>query len=51
MIDRRPVASWDGQVQKYLVSVEARDGDDAVARVLAVVAPHGSFSAFALAEP
>ena len=49
MIDRRRAPGWDGQLQKYLVSVEARDGEDAVRRVLAVLDPHGSFSAFALA--
>jgi hypothetical protein len=47
MIDRRRAPGWDGQLQKYLVSVEARDGKDAVGRVLAVLEPHGSFSAFA----
>ena len=51
MIDRRRAPGWDGQLQEYLVSVEARDGEDAVARVLAVLEPHGSFSAVALAEP
>ena len=51
MIDRRRALGWDGQLQEYLVSVEARDGEDAVARVLAVLEPHGSFSAFALAKP
>jgi acetolactate synthase regulatory subunit len=49
MIDRRRAPGWDGQLQKYLVSVEARDGEDAVGRVLAVLEPRGSFSAFALA--
>jgi hypothetical protein len=51
MIDRRRAPGWDGQLQEYLVSVKARDGDDAVARVLAVLEPHGSFSAFGLADP
>lgn len=51
MIDRRRAPGWDGQLQQYLVAVKARDGDDAVARVLAVLEPHGSFSAFAPAEP
>jgi acetolactate synthase regulatory subunit len=51
MIDRRRARGWHGQLQEYLVSVEARDGEDAVARVLAVLEPHGSFSAFALAGP
>jgi hypothetical protein len=50
MVDRRRAPGWNGQIQEYLVSVEARDGRDAVARVLAVLETHGSFSAFALAE-
>jgi hypothetical protein len=50
MIERRREPAWDGQIQQYLVSVEARDGEDAVARVLAALKSHGSFSAFALAE-
>ena len=49
MIDRRRAPGWDGQLQEYLVSVEARDGEDALGRVLAVLAPLGSFSAFTLA--
>jgi acetolactate synthase regulatory subunit len=48
MIDRRRAPGWNGQLQRYLVSVRAWDGEDAVARVLAVL-PHGSFSAVALA--
>ena len=53
MIERRREPAWDGQIQQYLVSVGARDGEDAVAvaRVLAALKSHGSFSAFALAEP
>ena len=51
MIERRREPAWDGQIQQYLVSVEARDGEDAVARVLAALKSLGSFSAFALAEP
>lgn len=49
MIDRRRAPGWNGQLQQYLVSVRAWDGEDAVARVLAVLGRHGSFSAFALA--
>jgi len=51
MIERRRAPAWDGQIQQYLVSVDARSGEDAVARVLAALEPHGSFSAFALSEP
>jgi hypothetical protein len=50
LIDRRSAAGWVGQVQEYLVSVYARDGKDAVARVVAVLESHGSFSAFAPAS-
>jgi hypothetical protein len=50
MIDRRRAPGWDGQLQEYLVSVESRDGEDAVGRVLAALESHASFSAFALAE-
>ena len=49
IIDRRRAPGWDGQLQEYVVSIEARDGEDAVGRVLAVLEPHGSFSAFAAA--
>ena len=50
MVDRRRAVGWDGQIQEYVVSVDACDGQDAVARVLAALKTHGSFSAFALAE-
>jgi hypothetical protein len=49
MIDRRRAPGWGRQLQEYLFSVEARDGEDAVGRVVTVLEPHGSFSAFALA--
>ena len=42
MIDRRRTPGWGGQLQKYVVSVQARDGEDTVGRVLAVLEPHGS---------
>jgi hypothetical protein len=51
MSDRRRAAGWDGQLQEYLVSVQARDEEEAVARVRAVLGAHGSFAAFAPAEP
>jgi hypothetical protein len=50
MIDRRRSAGWDGQVLDYLVSVDARDDEDAAARVRIALEAHGSFSAFAPAE-
>jgi hypothetical protein len=50
-IARRWVPEWHGQIQEYLVSVEATDDEDAVARVLAVLERHGSFSASATGGP
>jgi hypothetical protein len=50
IIDRRRSAGWDGQLLDYLVSVNARDDEDAAARVRAALDGHGSFSAFARAE-
>ena len=50
MIDRRRSAGWDGQVLDYIVSVNARDDQDAAARVRTALEAHGSFSAFARAE-
>ena len=50
MIDRRRSAGWDGQVLDYLVSVNARDDEDAAARVRGALEAHGSFSAFAPTE-
>jgi len=47
MIDRRRSAGWNGQVLDYLVSVDARDDEDAAARVRTALEAHGSFSAFA----
>jgi hypothetical protein len=50
MIDRRRSAGWDGQVLDYVVSVNARDDEDAAARVRTALEAHGSFSTFAPAE-
>ena len=50
MIDRRRSAGWDGQVLGYLVSVNARNDEDATTRVRAALEAHGSFSAFASGE-
>jgi hypothetical protein len=50
MIDRRRSAGWDGQVLDYLVSVNARDDEEAAARVRGALEAHGSFSAFAPTE-
>lgn len=50
VIDRRRSMGWDGQLLDYLVSVSARDDQDAAARVRAALDGHGTFSAFARAE-
>jgi hypothetical protein len=43
VVDRRPTTGWDGQLLEYLVSIDARDDVDAVARVRAALEAHGSF--------
>jgi hypothetical protein len=50
VIERHASAAWGEQRQDYLVSVDARDHDDAVARVSAAISPHGAYSGFA-ADP
>jgi hypothetical protein len=47
VVDRRRSTGWDGQLFEYLVSVDARDDDDAMARVRAALEAHGSFSGLA----
>jgi hypothetical protein len=49
VIERRQAAGWGGQVQDYLVSVDARDAEDAVSRLRAALDGAGSFAAFAAA--
>jgi len=51
VIDRQPAADWGGQLQHYLVSVEARDGEDAVVRVQDAVGLHGAYSGFTPHSP
>ena len=50
MIDRRRAVGWDGQIQAYIVSVDARDDEDAVRRVRVVLGGKGSFAAFTSEE-
>jgi hypothetical protein len=38
---------WDGQPFEYLISIDARDDDDAVVRVRTALEAHGCFSALA----
>ena len=47
VVERRRPTAWDGQLLEYLVSIDARDHADAVARVRAALEAHGSFSALA----
>jgi hypothetical protein len=47
VVDQRRSTGWDGQLFDYLVSIDARDDDDAMARVRAALEAHGSFSALA----
>jgi hypothetical protein len=51
VIDRQPAADWGGQLQHYVVSVEARDGEDAVVRVQDAVGLHGAYSGFTPHSP
>ena len=45
-----PIGGVDGEVLDYIVSVNARDDEDAAARVRTALEAHGSFSAFTPAE-
>jgi hypothetical protein len=47
VVERRRSRGWDGQLLEYLVSIDARDNGDAVARVRAALEAHGSFSRLA----
>jgi hypothetical protein len=47
VVDRRRSIGWDGQLFEYLVSIDARDDDDAVVRVRTALEAHGSFSSLA----
>jgi hypothetical protein len=44
VVERRRPTAWDGQLLEYLVSIDARDDADAMARVRAALEAHGSFS-------
>jgi hypothetical protein len=47
VVERRPSTTWGEQLQHYLVTVDARNSEDAVRRVRAAVERHGRYSAFA----
>jgi hypothetical protein len=42
--ERHASTTWGEQRQDYLVTVDARDHDDAVVRVRAAISPHGAYS-------
>jgi hypothetical protein len=47
VLERKQASGWGGQIQEYLVSLDARDPEEAVARIRAVLDGGGSFAAFA----
>ena len=47
VIVRHPATDWGGQLQHFVVSVQARDGEDAVRRVREALASQGSYGWFA----
>lgn len=50
VVKRSRSTAWGEQLQHYLVTVDARNGEDAVRRVRTAVEKRGSYSAFA-SEP
>jgi hypothetical protein len=50
VIEREPAPSWAGQLLRYVVSVDARDPNDAVRRLHKALDGHGSFDGFAAEE-
>jgi len=46
VMKRRSVESWDGQLQEYLVRVDARDPGDAMRRTREALEGRGSFESF-----
>ena len=46
LVERRPAESWGNQVQEYVVVLDARDPDDAVARVRSVIEGDGFYKGF-----
>ena len=47
VLERNQASGWGGQIQEYLVSLDARNPDEAVARIRAVLDGGGSFAAIA----
>ena len=46
MIERHPSTDWGPQLQQYLVSVEARDGTDAIRRIEIALQNQGTYNHF-----
>jgi hypothetical protein len=46
VIERHPSAEWGPQLQQYLVSVEARDGADAIRRIEVALLNLGNYNHF-----
>lgn len=46
LLERQPNADWGGQIQEYVVSVQARDEADAARRIRQALEDHGSFTDF-----
>ena len=46
VIERHPSAEWGPQLQRYLVSVEARDGADAIRRIEMTLQNEGTYNHF-----
>ena len=46
LVDRQLMPEWGDQVVEYVVSVDARDEEDAVGRVSDAVAGHGHYTGY-----
>jgi hypothetical protein len=51
LVERRPAENWGDQLQEYLVTLDARTGQDAVARVRKVIETHGFYNGFEPVAP
>lgn len=50
VIERNASVEWGPQLQEYVVSVEARDAEDAVKRVRQALEAHGAYDRFSSNE-
>jgi hypothetical protein len=46
VVERHPCAEWGPQLQKYVVSIHARDGADAIRRIEMALENQGSYNDF-----